>query len=113
MKYSFQCYIKTDNDGIRNAVQQLIPDRDDSRIWDVQYSCVDTVDEDGKVFICNINFHMESDRNGITTSVKGLTGVINACNRGSYVKEYKCFHDEAINGVPPRKCEQETILRKG
>ena len=108
MKYSLQCCIKTDNNGIRNAVKQIIPDENDSRIWDSQYSCVDTMDEDGKVFICNISFHVKSERDGIINSIKGLEGVINACEIGSYVREYKCFHDE----IPLKSCEQETILRK-
>ena len=112
MKYSIQAYIKTNNSGIRNAVQQLIPDKDDSRIWDAQYTCIDTVDEDGEFFICNVNFHVQADRDGVVKSMKAFPGIINACEMGSYVKEYKSWHDEAVNGVPPYPCEQETILRK-
>lgn len=112
MKCSIQAHIKTNNNGLRNAVQQLIPSKDDLRIWDVEYTCVDTVDEDGKVLIININFHVESDRDGVVASMKGLAGVIHACESGSYVLEYKCYHDEAVDGVPPRPCEREDILRK-
>ena len=112
MKYSIQTYIKTDNDGIRNAVQQLIPSKDDPRIWDVAYTCIDTINEDGKVLVINTAFYVKSERDGVVASMKGLAGVINACELGSYIKEYKTWHDESVNGVPPFPCEQETILRK-
>jgi hypothetical protein len=110
MKYSLDCYIKTDNDGIRNAVQQLIPSIDDNRVWSGEYTCVDAVDEiDGiKTFLCRVGFNLESDRAGIVTSIKGLTGIINNCEVGSYVREHKCFNDE----TPLKPCEVETILRK-
>jgi len=112
MKYSIQAYIKTSNNGIRNAVQQLIPSKDDPSIWDSQYECIDTVDEDGKVLVINASFHVKSERDGVVASMKGLAGVINACEVGSFVMEYKTWHDEAVDGIPPNPCEQETILRK-
>lgn len=112
MKYSIQAHIKTDNNGVRNSVKELCVDPDDSRICDVEYECIDTVDEDGKVLILNMTFHLESDRDGVTSAMKGLAGVINACELGSFIKEYKSWHDEAIDGVPPQKCVQQTILRK-
>jgi hypothetical protein len=109
MKYSFDCYIRTNNDGIRNAVKQLIPDVNDSRVWGGEYVFAEGTDDEGtKVFNCQVRFNIESDRNSITASVKGLTGVINACEYGSFVREHRCFHDE----IPPKPCEEETILRK-
>lgn len=110
MKYSLLCVIKTDNNGRRNAVQQVLPDIDDSRIWNVEYENVDTVDHDDgiKVLIINISFHVESDRNGVFNSVKGIEGIIQGCEFGSYMKEIKCYHDE----TPARKCEVQTILRR-
>ena len=109
MKYSLDCHIRTNNNGIRNAVKQLIPDIDDSRVWDGAYDFDDNEDAEGiMVFNCMMRFHTEADRNSVTTSVKGLAGVINACEDGSFVREHKCYHDE----TPPRACEEETILRK-
>ena len=110
MKYSLDCHIKTNNNGIRNAVKQLIPSKDDSRVWGGQYDNTENPDpEDGiMVFSCMVRFNMESDRAALTASVKGLAGVINACESGSFVREHKCYHDE----TPQRKCEEETILRK-
>ena len=109
MKYSVQCYIKTDNSGIRNAVQQLIPSKDDPRIWEVEYKSLDTIEEGVSVFYCNVNFHTKQDRDGVVNSIKGLSGVIHACDEHSYVTTYKCFHDEAI----PRPCDIEVIVGKG
>jgi hypothetical protein len=111
VKYSIQAYIKTSIQGLGNAVKQLIPSPDDSRIWDTGYACVDTVDEGGPVFIINISFHVESDRHGVYDSIKALDGVIQGCDIGSYVRIYKTWHDEAVDGIPPRPCEQEEILR--
>jgi hypothetical protein len=112
MKYSIQACIKTSNQGRRNAVKQLIPSPDDSRIWDIGYTCVDTVDEDGEVLIINASFHIKSERDGVVASMNGLDGVIQGCDFGSYIRKYKTWHDEAVNGVPPRPCEQEEILRR-
>lgn len=110
MKYSLDCYIKTDNQGIRNAVKQLIPSIEDGRVWDGQYNCEEDVDTfDGIAFLsCSVRFNLEVDRNGITNSVRGLAGVIHSCEVGSYVREHKCYHDE----TPARRCEEETIVRK-
>ena len=110
MIYSLDCCIKTNNNGIRNAVKNLIPDIDDPRVWDGQYSYTDTLDVDSvMVFSCEVRFTTESDRNSISAEVKGLAGVINACEDGSFVREHKCYHDE----TPTKPCEEETILRKG
>lgn len=110
MKYSLDCYIKTNNQGIRNAVKQLIPSIEDDRVWSGQYSYNETVDPfDGiSIFSCSIRFNLEADRNGIINSIKGLAGVINSCEVGSFVREHKCYHDE----TPLKSCEEETILRK-
>lgn len=110
MKYSLDCFIKTDNDGIRNAVKQLIPDVNDARVWNGEYVYSEFEDiKDGiMVFNCIVRFHVKPDRDSITNSVKGLAGVINACEAGSSIREHKCYHDE----TPQKPCEQETILRK-
>ena len=112
MLYSLDCYIRTNNDGIRNAVKQLIPSIDDSRVWDGEYDYNNGANEGIEIFNCSVRFYTEVDRDSITASVKGLAGVINACENGSYVQECKTWHDEAINGTPPRPCERQTILRK-
>ena len=114
MKYSLQCYIKTPTAGIRNAVQQLIPSIDDNRVWNGEYSSITIQDpaDNITIFICDVRFNVESDRNNLTTSVKGLAGVINACEEGSFVREYRTWHDGIIDGICPRPCEEQTILRK-
>jgi len=112
MKYSLDCHIKTDNAGLRNAVKQVIPSIEDSRVWDGSYTFDEFEDpfdlEGTMVFSCSVRFHLEADRNGITNSVKGLDGIIQACEDGSFVREHKCYHDE----TPQKPCEEETILRK-
>lgn len=109
MKYSLDCHIKTDNSGIRNAVKQLIPDIDDSRVWNGEYSFNEGAGIDGiQVFNCAVRFNVKADRDAVANSVKGLAGILNACEVGSFVREHRCYHDE----VPLKACEEETILRK-
>lgn len=108
MKYSLDCYIKTNNQGIRNAIKQLIPSIEDGRIWDGEYIYKDFEDAGIMVFSCMVRFNVKIDRDEITNSVKGLSGVINSCEISSFVRELKCYHDE----TPVRRCELETILRK-
>jgi hypothetical protein len=112
MKYSLDCYIKTGNLGIRNAVKQLIPDENDPRIWDAQHIKKDIIAEDEiPVFVCMVRFHAKSDRAGVVASIKGLSGIIHACEISSFVRELKTWHDEDINN-PPRHCEIESIMEK-
>lgn len=111
MKYSIQAHIKTANDGIRNAFGQLIPSESDPRLCggDYHYECLDTVDDDGnKVFACNITFNIKGDRDVVVASMKGLAPIINACDVGSYIMEYKSYYDE----MPIKSIEVEAILRK-
>ena len=110
MKYSLDCHIKTNNAGLRNAVKQVLPSIDDTRVWGGAYDFSEFEDPfDGVIiFSCSIRFHLEADRRGVTNSVKGLTGIIQACEDGSYVREHKCYHDE----TPSKACKEETILRK-
>lgn len=110
MKYSLDCHIKTDNGGLRNAIKQVLPSIDDPRVWDGQYDFSEFDDPFNgvTVFSCSIRFHLKADRNGITNSVKGLDGIIQACENGSFIREHKCYHDEN----PQKPCEEETILRK-
>lgn len=108
MKYSLDCYIKTNNQGIRNAVKQLIPSIEDNRIWDGEYDYKEYEEEEVSVFSCMVRFNVKADRNAIINSVRGLAGVIHSCEVGSFVREHKCYHDE----TDARPCEEETILRK-
>lgn len=108
MKYSLDCYIRTNNQGIRNAVKHLIPGIDDSRVWDGQYDFdeFEGIEDGIMVFACMVRFNVEADRTSIVASVKGLAGIINACEIGSFVREHKCYHDEEES----KRCEIETIL---
>jgi len=108
MKYSLDCYIKTNNQGIRNAVKQLIPSIGDNRIWNGEYIYEEFEDAGTMVFSCMVRFNLKANRDGIASSVKGLASVINSCEDGSFVRKLKCYHDE----TPARRCELETILRK-
>jgi hypothetical protein len=108
MLYALSCQIITSNDNIRKAVAQLIPDISDPRISDLGYQKGDIVFGNVNIFKSDIKLQLESDRDDITASVKGLAGVINSCETGSFIVEYKTWHDEDV----PQQCELQTILEK-
>lgn len=92
--YSIDCLITTDNDGIRNAVNQLLPTVNDPKVNIYDYQNKEGVNSDGVAFLmCKIRFNVKSDRDGILNSIKGLTGVVNACDMPSYVRPHVCGGD--------------------
>ncbi len=114
MKYSFRCCIKTNNEGIRNAFVEVVPivsDKEcDSRLFGGDYLfSPDLKDEDGvKVIKCVFRFNSKSERDAFSIGVKGLSGIIQACDSGSFIMEYKCYYDEGLGQEP----YIETIVRK-
>ncbi len=107
MKYSLDVKIITNNHGLRNAVKNILPSINHPGVWGGQYIWNEDVDGEGNsYFFAEIKFNVKSDRDGFTNSVKGLTGIIKQCLKGSFVREHKCYHDEEIN----KPCEIETIL---
>lgn len=108
MKYSLDVYIVTNNAGLMTAVKNVLPAIDHPSVWSGDYEWGEGTKENGdKFFTAMIRFNVKADRDGFTNSVKGITGIINQCLDGSFVREHKCYHDEN----PVKSCEEETILR--
>lgn len=106
MIYEIQGHIKTDNNGIRTAVSAILPAVDDPKFHDglgADYRYIDTVDEESgiKVIIFRYVYTLEVDRENLLSSLKGLAGVINGCEAGSFIKPIGCNHDTN----PPTRCE--------
>lgn len=105
MIYEIQGRIKTDNTGLRTAVLNLLPSSDDPQFHGglgADYTFDDGVDEDGtKVISFRYIYTLETERESLLSSLKGLSGMINACEEGSFIKPIGCNHDTN----PPTSCE--------
>ena len=109
MIYSIKVHIHSNNQGILNAVKNIIPAKDDPIVNLEYYNIQEGSAEpfmDCSFFMSDIQFNEKVDRDVALQSIKGLNGIINACLSGSKVIGYIHKHDE---GLP---CEQETILEK-
>ena len=104
--YSIKVHINSDNQGILNAVKNVIPSIDDPVIatdgLNIQEGDILGVN----YFMADIQFNEEVDRDIALQSIKGLDGIINGCLSGSKVIGYIQKHGEGLS------CEQETILEK-
>ena len=108
MFYSIKVHINSNNQGILNAVKNIIPSIDSPLIMPDYYNTQEGVLSpfDFKFFMADIQFKEEIDRDAVLASIKGLNGIIHACLPGSQIIGYINKHDQ---GLP---CEQETILEK-
>lgn len=95
--YSIDIYIRTNNQGIRNAVKAILPHENDPRVNPYQYTLDEEFEDIDGVMVLNamIRFDLETDRDEVLNSAKGLNGVINACEKGSHVRPHKCNGDDA------------------
>ena len=97
MIYEIQGRIKTDNNGIRTAVNAILPAESDPKFHGglgADYVYHDIIDDDGvKVIIFRYIYTLEADRESLLSNLKGLSGVINGCEVGSYVRPIGCNHD--------------------
>lgn len=106
MKYSLRIHINSNNQGLLNAVKNVIPDVDNPIVVDGGYNIQEGSIDDINYFMADIQFKEMIDRDIILQSIKGLNGVIHSCLSGSKVLGYIKNHEE---GLP---CEIETILEK-
>ena len=106
--YSIKVHINSNNQGILNAVKNIIPAINDLLIVPDNYNIQEGILSpfDFKFFMADIQFKEKVDRDAALQSIKGLTGVVNACLSGSKIIGYIHKHGEK------ESCEQETILEK-
>ena len=106
--YSIKIHINSDNQGILNAVKNVIPSIDDPIVEPEGHNIQEGILSpfDFQFFMANIQFKEKVDRDAVLQTIKGLNGIINACLPGSKVIGYIQKHGEGLS------CEQETILEK-
>ena len=106
MLSSIKVHINSNNQGILNAVKNVIPAENDPIValngLNIQEGDLLGVN----YFMADIQFNEKLDRDAVLQTIKGLNGIINACLSGSKVIGYTHKHAEGLS------CEQETILEK-
>lgn len=115
MKAWMGILIKSDNQGLLNAVENMVPHRLDNRLWDTnQYSLFRNFNSDGNEFInVSIFFNDFNERANFKAALGGINGFLHAALPGSFVKGSKCWHDElGENGCPiePDELEYEELI---
>jgi hypothetical protein len=93
----------SDNPALINAVENMLPHRLDSRLWDSdEYSVFKDTDTEGNEFInVSLFFNDFSERANFKAAMGGINGFLQTALPGSFVKGSKCWHDELLpNGSP-------------
>jgi hypothetical protein len=90
--YSIGICITTDNPGIRTAVINLLPAVDNPKVntYDYRYEANGFSLDGTKQITCEIRFNVKEDRDQCMDNLKGLTGVITACDTPSYIRPHVC-----------------------
>ena len=110
MNYLLQVNATTSNQGLINAIVRQLPDIDDVDIYNDGYYVTYGSEEDNKAYNESlglpyiglhsvkgyIKFYSDNDRLGIVTSLRGLQGIINSCESGSYIIGYEGEEMEGI-----------------
>jgi hypothetical protein len=94
--YSIDVCIKTNKPGIRTTVRAILLDKNDPKVNPYDYQLSEGLDEFGiMVLKAMIRFDSKDDRDEVLINAKGIEGVINACEDGSYVRPHLCGGDDA------------------
>ena len=80
--------ISTDNQGILNAIKNILPLRESNKVWPDEHNIIET---DNSI-VGEIKFYDIAERVGFLNNLKGLQGVISQCGQGSIVKTHECYH---------------------
>ena len=110
MKAWIGLYIKSNNQGLLNAVENAIPSRFDNRLWNTkQYNLSRYFDLDGIEVVCaSLFFNDFNERASFKAGLGGINGFLHAALPGSFLKMSKCWHDELeSNGCPIKTDELE------
>jgi len=99
------------NQGLLNAVENALPHKLDTRLWNTDEFVIDRKLDDttGQEYICaSMFFNDFNERNDFKAILGGISGFLNAALPGSFIKMTKCWHDELLsNGTPVASDEIE------
>ena len=115
MKAWFGINIRSNNQGLLNAVENALPNRLDSRLWDTeQYKIYRGFDFYGVEFVtASLYFNDFNERANFKAALGAINGFMHTALSQSFLKMTKCWHDELLpNGSPikPDELEFEEII---
>lgn len=101
MVYWIGINVISNNQGLLNAVENVVPVKIDNRLWQTsEYKSARGIDLDGnKFFYSSLFFNDMAERDNFKVVVRGLSGMLNNVLSGSYIKMTKCWHDEKVGGL--------------
>jgi hypothetical protein len=101
MVYWIGINVISNNQGLLNAVENVIPDKIDNRLWQTsEYQANKGIDDDGNnFFYASLFFDDITERDNFHVVLRGINGMLHSAMAGSYIKMTKCWHDEKVNGL--------------
>lgn len=109
MKAWIGVYVRSNNQGLLNAIENALPNRLDARLWDSNENTINrSFDLDGTPFVsASLFFNDFNERTSFKAMLGAINGFLHAALPGSFVKMSKSWHDELINGLPMESDELE------
>lgn len=110
MKTSLSIHLIHANENVLDACENALRLKSDASVWADEYDVFRGQDENGNYTLnASIHFYDAAERDNAKAELKAVNGGINSCELGSKIMKLKSWHDEAVNGTPPRDCEIEDI----
>lgn len=101
MAFSLDVEIYTDNNGIRNAVSQLLPEENDPRLSKYDFGHQFEEASGFMVIACRIDFIDEVECDEMFESIHGIAGIINTCEPCSFIQN-RIGHENGSNTIKER-----------
>ena len=110
MKRSLLIYLIHSNKKPLDAAEKSLRPKTDASVWGDDYDVFRGRTEDGNYTLsASIHFYDAVERDDAKGELKAVNGIIHTCKDGTEIIRLKSWHDEAINGTPPRECEIEDV----
>lgn len=95
MVYCVMVNAKTSNGGLKTAIEAVLVAKAHASVWPGDYVVnrwTDFMEEEGLSIV--IRFHAKASRDAQSVAIKGVAGVLTACDDGSFLREYISYIDE-------------------
>lgn len=110
MKRSIVIYLIHANENVLDAAENALRPKSDASVWPDEYDIFRGRTTEGYYTLsASIHFYDATERDNAKGELKSVNGIIRTCKNGTEITRLKSWHDEAVNGTPPRKCEIEDV----
>ncbi len=109
MKSSLSIHLIHVNENVLNAAENALRPKIDASVWADEYDVTRGQDGENYTLSASIHFYDVTERDNAKTELKAVNGIIHSCEPGSKIMKIRSWHDEAVDGTPPRACEIEHI----